>query len=1079
MCSNVRRTGFSRTGIVLYVIFIVSGVLVFSAGVGALPLSDFYPFNASAGDNLTDDSDDGGSGSIKIGVPFPFFNRSHDKIFVNNNGIISFLDQLKTYRPENFPLDSETPIIAPFWADVDVQVGGKVWYRESSDFQLLEKATVEIKTYFPALRRFRANWMFIATWDNVGFYGASQEGKQKRNTFQAVLITDSLQSFVIFNYNKIEWTTGSNSGGVTTTGLGGNPAQAGFNAGDQKTYMEIPGARKNAVLNLTLTSNVNIPGKWVFRVDSATILGSCSDKGSGDVLVWPSSGLVLGGQIIYLSGPCFNEGSELLARFDDVNITFPCSYYTSARAQCITPTVFRTGPLTLSLNVDNGGWNYTGTYTTMNIAQVEPKVKRVDPKKWFVNQSVNISWDTSSFPSRNITNITVEVLEYKEVNGTPSLRRVVNFIDINYSSRSLFHFKLQNISTAAILKVSGQDDEFNGSAMAIWSDVFPARWPSPSKSAGWCRAWMDKEGRGLNLTQTEPCPCTRNQADGDTGRYQPDPFCNQRSKDPIERSCLYRGGATDCIMSNYQGSSEGSQVCCYSADGELLNAQGMEGGGTLGRYHYRSQSDDAVAFFSYFDQDVLPYTHCCQYSQTHCREFLTYHRPPVTCVGYSPPAAAQAAGDPHLVTLDGKGYTFNGEGEFVLLEDDNSSVVVQVRTAQARDTNDELQNATMFTAAAVAIRNVTDILEVRLDKDDIVQFLVNGKERDLTSSTSEFNGLTVYRNKTSNITAEVTVVINPAGVSVLMQATDKLLNIMVMVGSPQLKGRLRGLLGNYNGNQSDDFVSRNGTVLPQNASMGEIHYDFGLTWSVMDDETILTPLLRQDDPGESLKPVFIDSIDKENLRNGTEEVCGSNEQCRFDYQVTGDADIAMSTKAFSQRFEDRRNSIKPVVRCSYLDTVANGNRTVSGYTEGSTANFVCDSGYQLKFGDAQLVCQANSKWSGTAPACVEEVKVPSTVSPTTLIYIGAGTAGGVVVIILVVVVCVCTCRSTRKKRSSEEGSAKEDVELPHIFPPSPHIPTTVFANEYFLQSLHKLADSGSFKIPRPTYVDPTIYEEYF
>lgn len=53
---------------------------------------------------------------------------------------------------------------------------------------------------------------------------------------------------------------------------------------------------------------------------------------------------------------------------------------------------------------------------------------------------------------------------------------------------------------------------------------------------------------------------------------------------------------------------------------------------------------------------------------------------------------------------------------------------------------DELQNATMFTAAAVAIRNVTDILEVRLDKDDIVQFLVNGKERDLTSSTSEFNG---------------------------------------------------------------------------------------------------------------------------------------------------------------------------------------------------------------------------------------------------------------------------------------------------------------------------------------------------
>ena len=48
---------------------------------------------------------------------------------------------------------------------------------------------------------------------------------------------------------------------------------------------------------------------------------------------------------------------------------------------------------------------------------------------------------------------------------------------------------------------------------------------------------------------------------------------------------------------------------------------------------------------------------------------------------------AQAAGDPHLVTLDGKGYSFNGVGDFILVQDVNSSVVIQVRAEQATDKN--------------------------------------------------------------------------------------------------------------------------------------------------------------------------------------------------------------------------------------------------------------------------------------------------------------------------------------------------------------------------------------------------------
>ena len=46
----------------------------------------------------------------------------------------------------------------------------------------------------------------------------------QRNTFQAVLITDGQLSFIIFQYSKLWWTTGTMNGG-SPAGLGGKQAQ--------------------------------------------------------------------------------------------------------------------------------------------------------------------------------------------------------------------------------------------------------------------------------------------------------------------------------------------------------------------------------------------------------------------------------------------------------------------------------------------------------------------------------------------------------------------------------------------------------------------------------------------------------------------------------------------------------------------------------------------------------------------------------------------------------------------------------------------------------------------------------------
>ena len=62
-------------------------------------------------------------------------------------------------------------------------------------------------------------------------------------------------------------------------------------------------------------------------------------------------------------------------------------------------------------------------------------------------------------------------------------------------------------------------------------------------------------------------------------------------------------------------------------------------------------------------------------------------------------------GDPHITTTDGRRYTFNGLGEYVLLRTNSSDFEFQGRTARAADSN-----ATIFSAFALSESN--DDIEV-------------------------------------------------------------------------------------------------------------------------------------------------------------------------------------------------------------------------------------------------------------------------------------------------------------------------------------------------------------------------------
>ncbi|NXN16557.1 SNED1 protein, partial [Indicator maculatus] len=248
--------------------------------VGLVPLADFYPFGPAQGDAATGKQDDGGSELRPLAVPFPFFGAGHTGLYVNNNGIISFLKEVSQFTPVAFPISKDRRVVAAFWADVDNRQAGDVYYRESTEQPILERASRDIVQYFPEFPEFSARWVFIATWYRVTFFGGNSFSPV--NTFQIILITDGRLSFTIFNYESITWTTGMHaSSGGDLAGLGGIAAQAGFNAGDGKRYFNIPGSRTDDIADVEMTTNVGIPGRWVFRIDDAQVqVGGCSNTTS-------------------------------------------------------------------------------------------------------------------------------------------------------------------------------------------------------------------------------------------------------------------------------------------------------------------------------------------------------------------------------------------------------------------------------------------------------------------------------------------------------------------------------------------------------------------------------------------------------------------------------------------------------------------------------------------------------------------------------------------------------------------------------------------------------------------------------
>ena len=190
-------------------------------------------------------------------------------------------------------------------------------------------------------------------------------------------------------------------------------------------------------------------------------------------------------------------------------------------------------------------------------------------------------------------------------------------------------------------------------------------------------------------------------------------------------------------------------------------------------------------------------------------------------------------GDPHLITLDELQYTFNGRGEFILIDTFDNRFKLQGRMVPAENVDGDDFLATVF-SAIVAKQNDSDTVEFRSTPIGI-QLLVNGLIVELGSSIpEEFNNVIVSIREVDTFGGEERAstlgAVFTSGVYLEVKQDNGFLCVITASLHPVYIDSTRGLLGVYNQDSSDDLLPRNASKpLPRNSTLETIHYYFGLT----------------------------------------------------------------------------------------------------------------------------------------------------------------------------------------------------------------------------------------------------------
>ncbi|XP_055846517.1 nidogen-like isoform X1 [Episyrphus balteatus] len=250
---------------------------------------------------------------LEMDTPIRFYSKTYSRLYINTNGILTFTKEFPEYLNQKFP--GKIPSVAPFFANVDTsaQNGSTIISLFKSDNRKKLQTANELVSIIVADNAFEATTLYVATWENVGYYANQTD---KLNTFQAVIICNSNETYVQFIYPKggINWMQADSLG----FGELDFPAQVGF-VSDDGTHFMIDGSGKKNVLHISYMSNIGIDGVFLYRVGLLDNDSNISDEDIQKTIndIAPQMSCAEGG----------SEKCHSRAACDDISNDFCCKCY--------------------------------------------------------------------------------------------------------------------------------------------------------------------------------------------------------------------------------------------------------------------------------------------------------------------------------------------------------------------------------------------------------------------------------------------------------------------------------------------------------------------------------------------------------------------------------------------------------------------------------------------------------------------------------------------------------------------------------------------------------------------------------
>ncbi|XP_006901490.1 PREDICTED: sushi domain-containing protein 2 [Elephantulus edwardii] len=712
--------------------------------------------------------------------------------------------------------------------------------------------------------------------------------------------------------------------------------------------------------------------------------------------VLPYSGSVMGGKDLVVQHLRWGTSNGVICRFKE-NVQTRGWVDSIGQVHCVSPLLYESGFIPFTLSLNNGStFERSGSWLAVHPSKVSASEKcvLVNETRWQYygttgsGDNLTVTWSPSALSTRHVA---IELWGYEEL-GTPYSREwraewsYLYTLATNLSNSGTFTFVpkpapqiFQRWEVGALRILDSAYPAGQRDVQAIWSNEHALAWhlgeDFRADPVGWartqCLAWGALEDQLPNfLGELPACPCTLAQARADTGRFFTDYGCDMEQGSV----CTYHPGAVHCVRSVQASPRYASgQQCCYTEDGTQLLTADSTSGSTPDRGHDWGAppflTPPRVPGLSHWLYDVISFYHCCLWAPE-CPRYLD-RRPSSGCRHYQPPRLASAFGDPHFLTFDGANFTFNGRGEYVLLEANVTQLSVQARAQPGTLPNGTQALGTGLTSVAVR-EGTSDILEVRLANENRkLEVLLN--QRVLSFDEQRWLDLKgMFLSVASDERVSI-MLSSGAGLEVSIQGPSLSVTVLLPEG---FQNGTQGLLGTLNGNPQDDFTLRSGRVVPPTASSREL-FGFGADWAVHNESSLFTYDSRflvnnflfrpKHDP--SFQPLFPDQIPATSqLAREASALCGGDPFCSFDVVATGNLSVGSATKAAHQLHLHRVQSLQPVVSCDWVAPPANGHKEGTSYLAGSTVHFSCNHGYSLD-GPGASTCQGDGTWSLPTPRC--------------------------------------------------------------------------------------------------------------